>query len=101
VVESSGLLNRRTGLNLYRGFESPPLRHKFVGPPSCDSETRGLPLVILLTERSGFRHFPHSEERVSESLALVLEPAGIELNRSRRRISQFPWIARKIDQHDV
>jgi hypothetical protein len=26
VVESSGLLNRRRGLNLYRGFESPPLR---------------------------------------------------------------------------
>ncbi len=26
MVESSGLLNRRTGLNLYRGFESPPLR---------------------------------------------------------------------------
>jgi hypothetical protein len=27
VVESSGLLNRRTGLNLYRGFKSHPLRH--------------------------------------------------------------------------
>ena len=27
MVESSGLLNRRRGLNLYRGFESPPLRH--------------------------------------------------------------------------
>jgi hypothetical protein len=27
VVESSGLLNRRRGLNLYRGFESLPLRH--------------------------------------------------------------------------
>ena len=26
MVESSGLLNRRRGLNLYRGFESPPLR---------------------------------------------------------------------------
>ena len=26
MVESSGLLNRRTGLNLYRGFESPSLR---------------------------------------------------------------------------
>ena len=26
MVESSGLLNRRTGLNLYRGFESLPLR---------------------------------------------------------------------------
>jgi hypothetical protein len=26
VVESSGLLNRRRGLNLYRGFESLPLR---------------------------------------------------------------------------
>jgi hypothetical protein len=30
VVESSGLLNRRRGLNLYRGFESPPLRHIFL-----------------------------------------------------------------------
>jgi hypothetical protein len=29
VVESSGLLNRRRGLNLYRGFESPPLRQRF------------------------------------------------------------------------
>jgi hypothetical protein len=27
VVESSGLLNRQGGLNLLRGFESPPLRH--------------------------------------------------------------------------
>ena len=27
MVESSGLLNRRRGLNLYRGFESLPLRH--------------------------------------------------------------------------
>ena len=26
MVESSGLLNRRRGINLYRGFESPPLR---------------------------------------------------------------------------
>jgi hypothetical protein len=29
VVESTGLLNRRRGLNLYRGFESPPLRQSF------------------------------------------------------------------------
>ena len=28
MVESSGLLNRRRGLNLYRGFESPPLRQR-------------------------------------------------------------------------
>ncbi len=27
MVESSGLLNRRTGNNRYRGFKSPPLRH--------------------------------------------------------------------------
>jgi hypothetical protein len=26
VVESSGLLNRRSALKRYRGFESPPLR---------------------------------------------------------------------------
>jgi hypothetical protein len=32
VVESSGLLNRRTGLNLYRGFESPSLRHNSTTP---------------------------------------------------------------------
>ena len=35
MVESSGLLNRRRGLNLYRGFESPPLRQikSFTTPP--------------------------------------------------------------------
>jgi hypothetical protein len=27
VAETSGLLNRRRGLNLYHGFESRPLRH--------------------------------------------------------------------------
>ena len=27
MVESSGLLNRRRVIKLYRGFESPPLRH--------------------------------------------------------------------------
>jgi hypothetical protein len=30
VVESSGLLNRRTDLNLFRGFESPPLRQNII-----------------------------------------------------------------------
>jgi hypothetical protein len=30
VVESSGLLNRRRALKLYRGFESLPLRHKIL-----------------------------------------------------------------------
>ncbi len=35
MVESSGLLNRRRGLNLYRGFESPPLRQiVFIGIPA-------------------------------------------------------------------
>ena len=29
MVESSGLLNRRTALKRYRGFESPPLRQPF------------------------------------------------------------------------
>ena len=30
MVESSGLLNRRRGINLYRGFESLSLRHFFL-----------------------------------------------------------------------
>ena len=30
MAEGGGLLNRYTGQNLYRGFESPPLRQCFI-----------------------------------------------------------------------
>jgi hypothetical protein len=42
VAERAGLLNRCTGLNLYRGFESLPLRHI-----DADEQRLGAPVAQL------------------------------------------------------
>ena len=42
MVESSGLLNRRSALKRYRGFESPPLRQNFQGLQPAQSKENPL-----------------------------------------------------------
>ena len=51
MAEGGGLLNRYTGVNLYRGFESPSLRH--IAPANEVSKRYGAPRS---TCRSPSRH---------------------------------------------
>ena len=53
MVESSGLLNRRTGNNRYRGFKSLPLRHFHHMPVNIDYYTHSLFAVMHLDNGKG------------------------------------------------
>ena len=74
MVESSGLLNRRRGINLYRGFESPPLRQTTSdSAPNCYNfpAMKILLMCVLLTATAYPQALPHMEKRGGATQLIV------------------------------
>jgi hypothetical protein len=88
VAEGGGLLNRYRGLNLYRGFESPSLRHLIdftmkngarritLDSPRAPLETQiatGTIAVLFSNEHLGHRSF----DRFGGALVGIAEHVGV------------------------
>ena len=95
MVESSGLLNRRRALKLYRGFESLPLRHPYKIKEFCEIEAKARK-ATLETGNVICKHFanaltrPRSSFSVSESryrVAVLLVRAKGRPGTERQRNS--------------
>jgi hypothetical protein len=84
VAEGGGLLNRYTGQNLYRGFESPPLRQRLSYPCVSAHLGRGFLGKSLIIPRM---EVPASSSAATRQGAhpLALAIAGMA-NRIKRRM---------------
>ena len=82
MAEGGGLLNRYTGFYLYRGFESPPLRH----PP-----TRGTRYGVM----------PHRSETKMGYLMYFVYSIQSENNTDRYYVGLTSDIKRRLEEHNT